>query len=218
MAYQAHAIYKAAIDGEFRQVCNRDAEEAQTLDIPLVHYSTDYVFDGTKTGLYTENDVPNPLNVYGKTKLEGERAIHAAHDKYLILRTSWVYSTTRGKNFYRTMLKLFQEKDEVCVVDDQFGAPTSAQFLAEITAEVLSKIDTSNPEETRWGLYHLSGSETLSWYGFALNILRQVKEGPFEVKVKSIRPIAADQYGSVADRPKNRQLSCEKIQRAFFEI
>jgi dTDP-4-dehydrorhamnose reductase len=171
------------------------AEEAHKLNIPLIHYSTDYVFDGTKTEPYTEDDVPNPLNVYGQTKLEGERAIQAAHDQYLIFRTSWVYSTTRGKNFYRTMLQLFQEKEEIRVVDDQIGAPTSAQFLAAKTAEILSQLKTKEQGEDRWGLYHLTENETMSWYEFAIKIKKQCG---FKGMIKRIK---TEEYHALAIRP-----------------
>ena len=151
------------------------AEEAHKLGIPLIHYSTDYVFDGLKTEPYTEEDEPNPLNVYGKTKLEGERVIQQAHYQYLILRTSWVYSPTRGKNFYRTMLRLFQEKEKIQVVDDQTGAPTSAQFLAEKTAEILSQLKTKEGGEDLWGLYHLTEPEVMGGYEFAKDIYAKYK-------------------------------------------
>ena len=125
------------INGESPKII---AEEANKLNIPLVHYSTDYVFDGDKSVPYTEKDEPRPLNVYGKTKLMGERYVQFAHDRHLILRTSWVYSPTRGQNFYRKMIKLFQEVEEVKVVNDQIGSPTSASFIAKKTVEILSQI------------------------------------------------------------------------------
>jgi dTDP-4-dehydrorhamnose reductase len=187
------------------------AEEAHKLNIPLIHYSTDYVFDGTKTEPYTEDDEPNPLNVYGKTKLEGERAIQQAHDQYLILRTSWVYSPTRGKNFYRTMLRLFKEKEEIRVVDDQIGAPTSAQFLAEKTAEILSQLKTNEEDENRWGLYHLTGPEVMSWYGFAQKIAQDAAAMGLNLKTKKIWPIPSSEFEMAAKRPCNSQIDCSKI-------
>lgn len=192
------------------------AEEAHKLNIPLIHYSTDYVFDGTKTEPYTEDDAPNPLNVYGKTKLEGEQAIQATHDQYLILRTGWVYSPTRGKNFYRTMLQLFQEKEEVRVVDDQIGAPTSAQFLAEKTVGILSQLKTKEANEDRWGLYHLTENEVMSWYGFAMKILEQAKISSSELKVKSIDPIASHEFNVMTRRPAQSRLNCSKIFRVLL--
>lgn len=214
------AVDQAESEPDLAQIINADAtrvlaEEAHKLNIPLIYYSTDYVFDGTKTEPYTEDDAPNPLNVYGQTKLEGERAVQAAHDQYLILRTSWVYSPARVKNFYRTMLRLFSEKKEISVVDDQFGAPTSAQFLAEKTARILSQLKKKEASESQWGLYHLTESETMSWYGFAQKILEQSERRASELKVKSILPISSRDFKTVAKRPLNSQLSCSKICQVF---
>lgn len=213
-------VDQAESEPKFVRVINEEAprvmaEESYKLNIPLIHYSTDYVFDGAKTGPYTEDDVPNPLNVYGKTKLGGEHAIQAAHDQYLILRTSWVYSPTRGKNFYRTMLRFFQEKDEIRVVDDQIGAPTSAQFIAEKTAKILSQLKTKQEDEDRWGLYHLTENQTTSWYGFAQMILEQSKKGSSDLKVKLIQPVSSNEFKTAAKRPINSQLSCSKTSQAF---
>ena len=212
------AVDQAESEPELAHIINAEAprvmaEEANKLGVPLIHYSTDYVFDGEKTELYTEEDEPNPLNVYGKTKLEGERAIQHAHDQYLILRTSWVYSPTRGKNFYRTMLRLFQEKEEIRVVDDQIGAPTSAQFLAEKTTEILSQLKTKEEGEDLWGLYHLTEPEVMSRYGFAKDIYAKYKTNnpKIEVHVVAIKGI---EYGGLM-RPQNSVLSLEKIKRNF---
>jgi dTDP-4-dehydrorhamnose reductase len=213
------AVDQAELESDLARTINAEAsrvlaEEAHKLDIPLIHYSTDYVFDGTKTKPYTEDDVPNPLNVYGQTKLEGEGAIQATHDQYLILRTSWVYSPTRGKNFYRTMLRLFQEKEEIRVVDDQIGAPTSVQFLAEKTAGILSQLKTKEAGEDRWGLYHFTQDEVMSWYGFAQKILAQ--ESPTrELKIKMMSPIQTHEYPTPAKRPMNSVLKLGKIKGVF---
>jgi dTDP-4-dehydrorhamnose reductase len=210
------AVDQAESEPELASIINAEAprviaEEAHKLGIPLIHYSTDYVFDGTKTEPYTEGDVPNPLNVYGRTKLEGERAIQHVHDQYLILRTSWVYSPTRGKNFYRTMLRLFQEKEEIRVVDDQIGAPTSAQFLAEKTAEILSQLKTKQEDENRWGLYHLTESEVMSWYGFAQKVAQDAVAMGLNLKTKKIWPIPSSEFEMAAKRPSNSQIDCSKI-------
>lgn len=212
------AVDQAESEPELAQVINAEAprvmaEEAHKLGIPLIHYSTDYVFDGMKAQPYTEEDEPNPLNVYGKTKLEGERAIQQSHDQYLILRTSWVYSPKRGKNFYRTMLRLFQEKEEIRVVDDQIGAPTSAQFLAEKTAEILSQLKTKEEGEDRFGLYHLTESEVMSWYGFAEKIAQDAVAMNLNLKTKKIWPIPSNEFEMVAKRPRNSQIGCSKILR-----
>ena len=140
------------------------AEEAKRLGALLVHYSTDYVFDGSKKSPYKEEDAPNPLSVYGRTKLDGEQAIAASKCRHLIFRTSWVYSS-RGRNFLLTILKAAREKPELRVVDDQFGAPTSSVAIADATARVLQ---VTGPQ----GLYHMTAGGRTSWFGFAQAILR----------------------------------------------
>jgi len=193
------------------------AEEAQNLGIPLVHYSTAYVFDGLSCAPYREDSEPNPLNVYGTTKLAGELAIQQVHDQYLILRTSWVYSKTRGNNFYRTMLRLFREKEELHVVSDQLGAPTSARFLADKTAAILQCLGIKAEGEKHWGLYHLTEPETMSWYEFAERIL--MEEMPREFfKTKVIWPIGSDEYPTKAKRPLNSVLDLQKINDAFLSL
>jgi dTDP-4-dehydrorhamnose reductase len=215
------AVDQAESEPELAHATNAEAprvmaEEAHKLGIPLIHYSTDYVFDGSKTEPYTEEDVPNPLNVYGKTKLEGERVIQQAHDQCLILRTSWVYSPTQGKNFYRTMLRLFQEKEEIRVVDDQIGAPTSAQFLAEKTAEILSQLKTKEEGENRWGIYHLTESDAMSWYDFSSSIYSKFRaHDRHTVVTRRIVPISSSEFLFVARRPMMSILSNEKIRKYF---
>lgn len=214
------AVEQAELEINLAQVVNAHAprilaEEARKLCVPLIHYSTDYVFDGTKTEPYNEEDAANPLNIYGKTKLEGERAIQSVHDQYLILRTSWVYSRVRGENFYRTMLKLFKEKDIIYVVTDQIGAPTSVQFLAEKTAQILSQLETKEQGEDRWGVYHLTGPDMLSRYEFAHKILGEVKDSLQELKVTAIQPISSNEFKSAIKRPTDGRLCCMKISRAF---
>ena len=217
------AVDQAESEPELARIINAEAprvlaEEAHKLGILLIHYSTDYVFDGAKTEPYMEEDVPNPLNVYGKTKLEGERAIQDAHDKYLILRTSWVYSLMRGKNFYRTMLRLFQEREEIRVVDDQIGVPTSANFLAEKTAEILIQLMTNEENEDRWGLYHLTQFEIMSWYGFAMKILKEENRKRICLRLKKIYPISSSEFKTLAARPLNSVLSCRLIKSKFKQI
>ena len=188
------------------------AEEARCMNALLVHYSTDYVFDGTKITPYVEEDEPNPLNVYGKSKLEGERAITAAGCEHLILRASWIYSS-RGTNFVLTMLRLAQERKELAVVDDQIGSPSWARTLANSTAELLGKID-SPAKET--GTYHFSASGYASRYEFATKIIetaRQISEN--KSGWAQVVPTATAKYPLPARRPLNAATSKEKIMRRF---
>lgn len=167
------AVDKAESEPELAMMVNGIApgvmaEEAKRLGAAMVHYSTDYVFDGTSQVPYTESDIPNPQNVYGETKLAGEKAIQAVELPHLIFRTSWVYGM-RGKNFLLTMLKLGKEREELRIVDDQIGAPTWSRAIAETTAQVLSGVsgNVSDFLVDKGGLYHLSASGKTSWYGFA---------------------------------------------------
>jgi len=175
------------------------AEEAQRLGALLVHYSTDYVFDGTKAGPYTEEDAPNPLNVYGRTKLEGEQAIRASGCRHLILRTSWVYAG-RGHNFLLTMLRLGAERPELRVVDDQRGAPTWARDIAAATATLLAR-----PPH---GLYHLTAAGETTWHGFACEIMRRASLTPVVHRVRST------EYPSAARRPANSVLDNSRLRAA----
>ncbi len=193
------------------------AEEAKRLNAAIVHYSTDYVFDGTKTTPYTEEDLPNPLNVYGRTKLEGERAIQAAGVPYMILRTSWVYGM-RGKNFLLTVLRLAQEREELRIVDDQIGAPTWSRMIAEATAQILAQvylpvISHSSPLTEKKGIYHLSAGGQTSWYGFARAIVARISETSTQ-SVKLI-PIPTSKYPAPARRPAYSLLSKAKLNGAF---
>ncbi|VVM48314.1 dTDP-4-dehydrorhamnose reductase [Pseudomonas fluorescens] len=184
------------------------AEEALALDIPLIHYSTDYVFDGTKAGPYNEDDTPNPLGVYGKSKLAGEQAIRDVQGKHLILRTSWVYST-HGRNFLLTMQRLLQEKPELRVVADQIGAPTWAGTIANSTLALIERWQTS--QVANWGTYHLSAQGETSWFGFAQAIgeaLRQQGK-----PCADLLPIPSSDYPTPAARPLNSRLDCSRLQR-----
>ena len=184
------------------------AEEALALDIPLIHYSTDYVFDGMKAGPYNEDDTPNPLGVYGKSKLAGEQAIRDVQGQYLILRTSWVYST-HGRNFLLTMQRLLQEKPELRVVADQIGAPTWAGTIANSTLALIERWQTS--QVTNWGTYHLSAQGETSWFGFAQAIgeaLRQQGK-----PCADLLPIPSSDYPTPAARPLNSRLDCSRLQR-----
>ena len=184
------------------------AEEALALDIPLIHYSTDYVFDGMKAGPYTEDDTPNPLGVYGKSKLAGEQAIRDVQGKHLILRTSWVYST-HGRNFLLTMQRLLQEKPELRVVADQIGAPTWAGTIANSTLALIERWQAN--EVADWGTYHLSAQGETSWFGFAQAIgeaLRQQGK-----PCATLIAIPSSDYPTPAARPINSRLDCSRLQR-----
>ncbi|CAI8978097.1 dTDP-4-dehydrorhamnose reductase [Pseudomonas sp. IT-196MI5] len=184
------------------------AEEALALDIPLIHYSTDYVFDGKKAGPYNEDDTPNPLGVYGKSKLAGEQAIRDVQGKHLILRTSWVYST-HGRNFLLTMQRLLQEKPELRVVADQIGAPTWAGTIANSTLALIEHWQAN--EVTNWGTYHLTAQGETSWFGFAQAIgeaLRQQGK-----PCANLIPIPSSDYPTPAARPLNSRLDCSRLQR-----
>lgn len=168
----------------------------------VIHYSTDYVFDGAKRAPYIEEDAPGPLNVYGESKLAGERALAAAGCRHLILRTSWVYES-RGRNFLRTILRLAGEKNELRVVGDQIGSPTAARDLAGATARLL--VGEASPE----GIYHLSAAGQASWFDFAREILAHT--GKRHVRVVAI---PSSEYPTAARRPRNSVLSSEKIRSA----
>jgi dTDP-4-dehydrorhamnose reductase len=192
------------------------ADEAKQLGALLVHYSTDYVFDGNKDAPYFENDSPNPQSVYGRTKLAGEQAVQAVGGKHLILRTSWVYGL-HGGNFMKTMLRLAKERDELRIVADQFGAPTWARLLAESTAQILNGWQQAGLDESLSGLYHLTAGGRTSWHHYAEEIVRLARQydETLKSKVLDIHPIATSEYPLPAKRPTNSVLSTEKIKRAF---
>jgi dTDP-4-dehydrorhamnose reductase len=187
------------------------AEEAKRIGAVIVHYSTDYVFDGAKTTPYTEEDAPNPLNVYGRTKLAGEQALQAVGVPHLILRTSWVYGM-RGQNFLLTVLKLLEsDREELRVVDDQVGAPTWCRMVAEATAQIIAKDGALFRE--KGGLYHLSAGGQTSWYGFAGEIMRHALH--FIPYTTRLRSIPTSEYPTPARRPAYSVLSNDKIKTAF---
>ena len=183
------------------------AEEAKALGSPLIHYSTDYVFDGSKPGPYTEADTPNPLGVYGQSKLAGEQAIAAVGGQYLILRTSWVYSL-HGSNFLLSMQRLMQEREQLTVVDDQIGAPTWAGTVATVTRQMIEHWQQG--EAGPWGTYHLTARGETSWFGFAEEIGRRLKaDGK---PCAQLLPIATRDYPSQVQRPLNSRLDCSHLQ------
>ena len=184
------------------------AEEAARLGVLFVHYSTDYVFDGTKGAPYVETDIAAPLGEYGRSKLEGERRVLAADGRCVILRTSWVYGP-RGNNFLLTMLRLFAERDEVRVVDDQIGAPTTARYLAEATLRVVE----AAPAGASCGLYHVTAGGQTSWCGFARRIL-ELDRRPAK-RCARIVPSATSGYPTAARRPAWSVLDCARFAAAF---
>jgi dTDP-4-dehydrorhamnose reductase len=191
------------------------AEEAKRSGALLIHYSTDYVFDGTKQGPYLEDDAPNPVSSYGRSKLAGEEAIRATRVPHLILRTSWVYAA-RGNNFLLTMLRLARERSELRIVNDQSGAPTWARFLAEATAQVLGANggDSSTARDNS-GLYHLASAGAVSWFGFAEAIFAEARRRLPGFKSPTLAPIPTSAYPLPARRPLNSRLGTAKLTATF---
>ena len=214
------AVDKAEGEPELARTINADApavlaEEAKKLDAVLVHYSTDYVFDGTKEGAYVETDRTNPLSVYGKTKLAGEIAV-ARCPRHLIFRTSWVISA-HGNNFIKTMLRLAKERDALRVVADQWGAPTSAALLAEVTATTVSVMAGASDDDARWGLYHLVADGETTWNGLSRHVLVKAAElgNALKATPESVAEIPTAEYPTPAVRPMNSRLSTVKLTSAF---
>ncbi len=188
------------------------AEEAKRLGCVLVHYSTDYVFDGTKQGSYVERDAPHPLNVYGSSKLAGDGAIQAVGGDFVILRTSWVYGA-RGNNFLLTMLRLAREKAELQIVDDQIGSPTTSECIAQATADILAQVlaPAGGGLEGRSGIYNLTCAGETSWFGFAREFLSE-RSGSATPK---LIPIKTSEFPRPAKRPANSRLLCRRVEEAF---
>ena len=204
----AHAV-NAVAPGVF-------GPEAKKLGALVVHYSTDYVFDGTKQGVYTEDDAPNPQSVYGKTKLAGENALRDSGADFLILRTSWVVGA-HGGNFAKTMLRLAAERDALSVVADQFGSPTSAALLADLTAHLVRQANRANAGDFPYGVYHtVAGGET-NWHEYACYVIERARKAgrPIRVAPENIRPIATADYPTPAKRPANSRLDTSKLRETF---
>ncbi|WP_416401516.1 dTDP-4-dehydrorhamnose reductase [Alicycliphilus denitrificans] len=189
------------------------AEEAARLGAWLVHYSTDYVFDGSGDRPWTELDAPAPLSVYGATKLEGERLIQQSGCRHLILRTSWVYAA-RGGNFAKTMLRLAQERERLTVIDDQWGAPTGADLLADVTAHAIRHLQ-QRPQDG--GLYHcVAGGET-TWHSYAKYVVEHARQAQPAINIKAteIAPVPTSAFPTPARRPHNSRLDNARLQAAF---
>ena len=193
------------------------AKEAKSLASWLIHYSTDYIFDGTKNGFYNEEDKTSPMSVYGKSKLQGELAIIDSKCKYLIFRTSWLYSIY-GNNFVKTVLRVAKKKSELRVVCDQIGAPTSAELVADVTSLCLYRIiqDDFSPKVIS-GVYHLTSTGKTSWYDFAKYVIieAQKRGGIFIVKPENIIAINTLEYPLPAKRPENSLLNSQKLCKTF---
>lgn len=189
------------------------ADRARALGSLLVHYSTDYVFDGSGDQPRDENAATRPLSVYGKTKLEGEQLIQASGCQHLILRTSWVYAA-RGHNFIKTMLRLAGERDALSVISDQIGAPTGADLLADVTAQAIAHLRAGRGGT---GLFHCVASGYTSWFDYARYVIEWGRQQGLSIKVapEAIRPVPTKSYPTPAQRPRNSRLSTEKLQRAL---
>ena len=191
------------------------AQYAARHNIPIIHYSTDYVFDGLKEGEYLETDEVNPQSVYGKTKALGEAAVRNNAPKHIILRTSWVFGS-HGGNFLKTMLKLAQERDQLSIVSDQIGSPTSAVLLAEVTAEIVKQLFASEAKD-KYGTYHLVAEGYTSWYGYAQLVVARANAMGIETKVSAdaIEAIKTSDYPLPAPRPANSRLDTTKVSQVF---
>lgn len=189
------------------------AREATKIGALLVHYSTDYVFDGSGSRPWAEADTPAPLSVYGRTKLEGERLIQAACPQHLIFRTSWVYAA-RGTNFAKTMLRLAQERERLTVINDQFGAPTGAELIADVTAHAIRQC-LRQPHDA--GLYHLAAGGETTWHGYANQVLACARliDGAIKIKATEVVPVPSSAFATAAQRPLNSRLDTAKLQRNF---
>ena len=216
------AVDKAEDEAELAMAVNAVApgvmgEEAARLGATVIHYSTDYVFDGTKGVPYVEADPPAPIGTYGRSKLAGETALRDATERHLILRTSWVVGA-HGNNFARTMLRLATERDALNVVNDQHGAPTSAALLADLTAHLVRQLQQAGPETFPFGLYHLTASGETNWFEYARFVLAYAEQhGHSELRVKAddVRPIDSSRYPARARRPQNSRLDTHPFQQTF---
>ena len=211
-------VDKAESEPDFARTLNATApgvlaQEAAQIGALLVHYSTDYVFDGSGSRPWTESDAPAPLSVYGRTKWEGEQLIQQSGAQHLILRTSWVYAA-RGGNFAKTMLRLAQERERLTVIDDQWGAPTGADLLADVTAHAIRHLQTQ-PQDA--GLYHVAAAGETNWNLYAKHVLAQAQQAPAAIKIKAteVAPVPTSDFPTPAVRPHNSRLDTSKLQTTF---
>jgi dTDP-4-dehydrorhamnose reductase len=193
------------------------AEEAGQLNALLIHYSTDYVFDGSKQTPYTETDKPKPINIYGASKLAGEQAVQAVGADHMILRTSWVYGS-RGSNFLLTMLRLMRERQNLRVVADQNGTPTWARLIAETTAQIIGQSLVERRQKSfQSGLYNLTSAGATTWHGFAEKIKAVAEQGNQRelLKIQNIDPVGTAEYPTPAKRPRNSRMMISKLQQKY---
>ncbi|ANR80887.1 dTDP-4-dehydrorhamnose reductase [Kosakonia sacchari] len=210
------AVDKAESERDLAQRLNADgveviAKETAKLGALLIHYSTDYVFNGDGSHYRAEDEAPAPLNVYGETKLLGELAIAIHNPRHFIFRTSWVYAT-RGANFAKTMLRLAREKEQVAIINDQHGAPTGAELLADCTAIA---IRTERENKTLYGTYHLVASGETTWYDYAQYVFNVAKEHGEQLKIREVKDVETSAFHTTATRPLNSRLSNKKFQKSF---
>lgn len=210
------AVDKAESEPDLAELINATsvaalAKAAEEVGALLVHYSTDYVFNGSSDTPWVESDQTAPLNVYGQTKLCGEEAIQQHTSRYLIFRTSWVYAA-KGNNFARTMLRLAKDRDTLSVINDQFGAPTGAELLADCTAHAI-KTELLNPSVT--GLYHLIASGETTWHAYASMVIGYAREKGMVLQVENINPVPTTAFPTPAARPLNSRLDATKFQTTF---
>ena len=212
------AVDKAESEPELARTLNALApgvlaQEAERIGALLVHYSTDYVFDGSGNRPWLETDAPAPLSVYGRTKLEGEQLIARHCQRHLIFRTSWVYAA-RGVNFAKTMLRLAQERERLSVIDDQWGAPTGAELLADVTAHAVRQA-LQRPQDA--GLYHLAAQGEITWNGYAKHVFAHAVRVQSAIKIiaKEVAPVATSAFPTPAKRPHNSRLDTGKLQVTF---
>jgi dTDP-4-dehydrorhamnose reductase len=211
------AVDKAESEEKLAFAINRDGAEylakaANKVDAALIHISTDYVFEGNKTGLYSEGDSVNPQGMYGKSKLAGEAAVKEYCDKYIILRTAWVFGE-HGNNFVKTMLKLGKERDALSIVSDQFGGPTYAGDISKAIINIIKEIEIA--ENINWGVYHYSGTPYVSWFEFAQNIFAKAKDKKVLENIPKLAAITTKEFPTPAKRPKNSKLNCDAIEAEF---
>ncbi|MBB6114520.1 dTDP-4-dehydrorhamnose reductase [Rahnella inusitata] len=210
------AVDKAESERDFAQLLNATsveaiAKEAAAIGAWLVHYSTDYVFPGDGVTPWSEDDATGPLNTYGETKLAGEVAVQKYCPKHLIFRTSWVYAG-KGNNFAKTMLRLAKDREELSIINDQFGAPTGAELLADCTAHAI-RTALSKPEVA--GLYHLVASGSTTWFDYANLVFAEAQNNDFKLALKKTLPVATSAYPTPARRPNNSRLDNRKFQDTF---